>query len=124
MIYIKNNLKKLIEGGLIEKTKNYFWSVKGKKIPVYRVSNKKIVIYPKKLTRGVLPAVLVSGIVALVLRVNFAGRSVSSAESIARDTASVGEHIIRQSPIWIWFLAGAFFSLIVYFSWNWTFRKK
>ena len=29
------NLKKLIHIGLVEKTQNFFWSVKGKKIPIY-----------------------------------------------------------------------------------------
>ena len=42
------NLKKLVNAGLIEKAKEHFWSVKGKKIPVYTLSNKKIIISPKK----------------------------------------------------------------------------
>jgi len=41
------NLKKLISSGIIEKSK-HFWSVKGKKIPTYKVVNKVIVIQPKK----------------------------------------------------------------------------
>ena len=41
------NLKKLIKVGLIEKSKEFFWSVKGKKIPMYKVSNKHILIVPK-----------------------------------------------------------------------------
>jgi len=40
------NLKKLIEAGLVEKTKNFFWSAKGKKIPLYRLARKHIVISP------------------------------------------------------------------------------
>jgi len=50
------NLNKLIESGLIEKTKNFFWSVKGRKIDMYRLSNKRIIISPKSSFRGVLPA--------------------------------------------------------------------
>ena len=49
------NIKKLIDSGLIEKSKNYFWSVKGKRISTYRVSNKKIVISPKSGIRTPLP---------------------------------------------------------------------
>jgi len=41
------NLKKLIESGLVEKTKNFFWSVKGKKIGMFKLANKHIVISPK-----------------------------------------------------------------------------
>ena len=41
------NLKKLLETGLIEKTKNFFWSKKGKKIPMYKLAKKHIVISPK-----------------------------------------------------------------------------
>src|SRR3989338_4499204 len=41
------NIDKLLNAGLIEKTKNFFWSVKGKKIPTYKISNKKILISPK-----------------------------------------------------------------------------
>ncbi|MCK5149498.1 beta-propeller domain-containing protein [Candidatus Pacearchaeota archaeon] len=41
------NLKKLLETGLVEKTKNFFWSKKGKKIPMYKLAKKHIVISPK-----------------------------------------------------------------------------
>ena len=50
------NLNKLIESGLIEKTKNFFWSVKGRKIDMYKLSNKKIIISPKSSFKGILPA--------------------------------------------------------------------
>ena len=41
------NIKKLLDVGLIEKTKNFFWSAKGKKIPMYKLARKHIVISPK-----------------------------------------------------------------------------
>src|SRR3989344_4521204 len=41
------NLKKLLDAGLVEKTKNFFWSKKGKKIPMYKLAKKHIVISPK-----------------------------------------------------------------------------
>lgn len=40
------NVKKLIKAGLIEK-KDFFWSIRGKKMPTYIVSDKKIIIRPK-----------------------------------------------------------------------------
>ena len=64
---VEYNLKKLIQAGLIEKTKEYFWSVKGKKIPVYRISNKRIIITPKTMIKGVIPAVIVAGVISLGL---------------------------------------------------------
>ncbi len=41
------NIKKLFDVGLIEKTKNFFWSSKGKRIPMYKLARKHIVISPK-----------------------------------------------------------------------------
>ena len=41
---IEYNLKKLLKAELIEKSQNFFWSVKGKKIPTYKLSNKSIII--------------------------------------------------------------------------------
>jgi len=63
------NIKKLIKSGLIEKA-NYWWSVKGKKMPTYRVSNKKIVISPRRIASSskYLFALLASGVVALGLK--------------------------------------------------------
>lgn len=64
------NIDKLIGAGLIEKAEKSFWSVKGKKVHSYRVSNKRIVISPKrKLVRGVLPAVLVAGLAAIGIKI-------------------------------------------------------
>ena len=44
---VEYNLKKLISVGLVEKTKNHFWSQKGKKIPTYKAAKKHIIISPK-----------------------------------------------------------------------------
>ena len=61
------NLEKLIAAGLVEKTSNFFWSVKGKKTPVYKVANKKIIISPKRLIRNVIPFLLVAGVLAILV---------------------------------------------------------
>ena len=42
------NIKKLVESGLVQKRKNFFWSKKGKKIVMYELSNKSIVISTRK----------------------------------------------------------------------------
>lgn len=54
---VSYNLKKLTEAGLIEKSKKFFWSRKGKKMDYYQVVNRRIVIMPKQMVKGVLPAV-------------------------------------------------------------------
>lgn len=45
---VEYNIKKLVESGLVQKRKNFFWSKKGKKIVMYELSNKSIIISPKK----------------------------------------------------------------------------
>ncbi len=42
------NVKKLLDSGFIQKRKEFFWSKKGKKIVMYELSNKSIVISPRK----------------------------------------------------------------------------
>ncbi len=65
---VEYSLKKLIDAGLVEKSKNFFWSVKGKKIPMYRVADKKIIISPKTMVnKVVVPAILVLGAIFLAV---------------------------------------------------------
>ncbi len=52
------NIKKLVRAGLIE-SGSHWWSVKGKKMPSYRVSNKKIVISPRRISSSfIVPLVM------------------------------------------------------------------
>lgn len=57
------NVKKLVHSGLIEKTSNFFWSVKGKKIPIYKIANKKIIISPKTSFKGILTSLIAGGFI-------------------------------------------------------------
>jgi len=63
---VEYNLKKLVSSGLVEKTKNFFWSVKGKKIPMYKLARKHIIISNKKpnlnYLKSILPVILIAGI--------------------------------------------------------------
>ena len=72
------NVEKLVSAGLIEKS-SWIWSMKGKKMDKYKISNKKIIISPKKLA-GVIPAMIVSGIVAFGIKM-FSGISSNVAGS-------------------------------------------
>ena len=58
------NIKKLVESGFVQKKKEFFWSKKGKKIIMYELSNKSIVISPKKSTsqkfKSIIPAFILT----------------------------------------------------------------
>jgi DNA-binding transcriptional ArsR family regulator len=140
---VNYNIKNLLNSGLIEIAKDYFWSVKGRKILKYRVANKKIVISPKssKNAVGVLSALLLTGIATFAIKIysssyytqvgsdSFAKTAVDS--SIASGT-SEGARLVAESgtqnavnlslqmpEIWIWFLLGGICALIFYMMLNW-----
>ncbi len=60
------NLKKLIDSGLVEKTKNFFWSSRGKKIPMYKISRKHIVISPRSTKPNITALKTILPIIAVV----------------------------------------------------------
>jgi DNA-binding transcriptional ArsR family regulator len=133
---IEYNLNKLVDSGLVEKAKQHFWSVKGKKIPVYKLSNKYIIIAPKsssKIIRTFLPVVLIIGVGALIVRAFTATSSQVARSSFDKATVGASELVPQVSgslntlagsslslwdnilamPIWGWFLAGALFAIIL-----------
>lgn len=79
---INYNIKKLESAGLIEKTKGYLWSEKGKRIFRYRVSNRKIVISPRSVRKysGVLATMIVTGGIALWMKAVGIGESFVNSE--------------------------------------------
>ena len=131
---VEYNLNKLIKVGFIEKSKKFFWSQKGKKIDVYKLANKSILISPKKsLAKSIIPVAIISGILAYIISffsINFSNRqilrpieekaveTVSSAGALAE---SVSETAVGFSayPVWAWFLLGAWFALVIFLIWNW-----
>ena len=138
------NLAKLVDSGLIEKKKDFFWSIKGKKVEIYKLANKKIIISPKKLRLAILPAAVISGIAAFALKIfNDIQNKVSTTENVldkalmlekniveVRDTYSLSNTVgsVNESvsslftgfgDAWLWFLLGALFSLVVFLIWNW-----
>lgn len=58
------NIKKLLESGFIQKKKEFFWSKKGKKIIMYELSNKSIIISPKNSNsqkiKSIIPAFILT----------------------------------------------------------------
>src|SRR3989344_4247429 len=133
---VNYNVKKLVGSGLIEPSRS-FWSVKGRAVRTYRLSQKDIVISPKTFTRGLLPAFVISGAVALGLKI--LGGAQQSMSSLA-DGVSAGEktavatvasesaktssdylyYALASAPdSWAIFLIGALFALSVLLLWNW-----
>ncbi|MBR9701969.1 helix-turn-helix domain-containing protein [Candidatus Pacearchaeota archaeon] len=61
---VEYNLKKLLASGLVEKTKNFFWSKKGRRIVMYKLAKKHIIISPKNkkpsatALRNILPVIV------------------------------------------------------------------
>ncbi len=69
---VEYNLNKLIKSGLIEKTKNFFWSVKGRKIDMYKLANKHIIISPKskpkmEMIKTIVPVVLIAAVLLAIV---------------------------------------------------------
>jgi len=137
---IEYNLKKLVDAGLVEKTKNFFWSKKGKKIPMYKISNKSIIISPKTKiiseTKKILPVALLSGIAGLVVRKFYlaskeVSREISQKGSDFVTSVAVPETfsansetaIQASSPVWIWLLGGLIAGLILFFLINTIVRR-
>lgn len=71
---VEYNLNKLIKSGLAEKTKNFFWSVKGKKIPMYKLARKHIIISPNKspsinYLKTILPVIFALAAIAIFITI-------------------------------------------------------
>ena len=124
---VEYNIRKMVQAGIIEESKNFFWSPKGRKIKMYRFSNKSIVISPKsaKLSQQVkqiIPVALMSGIAAVAVKFYFSAQQAvvatqEEAFALAADaSAKVAESasIINTENYWLWFLAGAVFAIIIF----------
>ena len=142
---VNYNIKKLLESGLIEKTSTYFWSVKGKKIPQYKVSKKTIMISPKHSSsaKSLLSAFLATGIVAFLIKAYTASHTFATVgdqygggsgiaevatsgsakmAGFAAPSAGGAPSLLPAAPIpelWIWFLLGGLTALLFYMLLNW-----
>lgn len=128
------NLRKLIDAGIIEKSK-HFWSVKGKKVPAYRVVNKVIVIQPKKTSnsniysklKGISLMIgisaLLTGLIALATRTKVEEPQVASTGGSLL-TASLEKTVEAPSLLsfihpWMWFAVGALIAIVLVVIVNW-----
>lgn len=145
---VEYNIKKLLEVGILKKHKNFFWSKRGKKIIMYELSNKSIVISPSgsnvsEKLKSLVPSFLVVGALSFVTYVyekiksskvgdsgNYLSEGVgildSSQEAMfdqvpkaAIDTVSNNSTQVLNSPLWMWFLFGGLIALGVVALVNW-----
>jgi predicted transcriptional regulator len=133
---IEYNIKKLLDSGFIQKTKNFFWSKKGKKIIMYKLSKKSIIISHKKSSinkfKSILPAFIFGISVTFAIGV-YEKLNNTSNELIARNPELVSKSLDAfaesQSvnlfenpmglPIWVWFLLGFLIAITIISIVNW-----
>jgi DNA-binding transcriptional ArsR family regulator len=134
------NTKKLIKAGLIESS-NHFWSIKGKRIPSYKIANKQIVISPRKFTSKVLlvPSLILGGVISLAVKFlaqkpivqyskeivpnamnsEVALMSTASGEIASRSADAASNTINATASIsiagWEWFLIGIWSGIFLFF---------
>jgi DNA-binding transcriptional ArsR family regulator len=126
-------VKKLVDAGFITSSQS-FWSVKGKKIPIYKVSEKKIVISPKSASGSgkILATLGLTGLAAVFLKLIYSNPTVEygqdtiydaveSAKTSLEGTLSPDQLIMSsQIPeVWLWFFLGGIFALMIYMILNW-----
>lgn len=137
---IHYDLNKLMQAGFIQ-SKSSFWSVKGKKMPVYALSNKKIIISPRNssATKSFAVSLFLTGAAAVLIKLfiqpsfsspveveraafdalSEAGKSaIASAPSSAGELA-VGAYSSMAPAIWLWFFLGGVFALMIYLIIRW-----
>lgn len=144
MSVVDYNIKKLLKSGLVEKKKDFFWSKKGKKIVMYKVTNKSVVISAKKNVssklKSLIPAFMlvststfgvyvyekIQGTQTLVQKsMDIATPSLANRfyEAGASDGIAeiMTEGIVQHTGnlLWIWFLGGALLTLIIFSILNW-----
>jgi len=123
---VNYNVRKLLKAGLIEKSKSFLWSVKGKKILKYKVANKRIVISPKssRTVKSVFGAFVAVAAGAVLIRMFSGGQAdvVQKGAEVFDEAAIAGASRVVSAaaqPIWIWFLLGGIAALIIFMILNW-----
>ncbi len=142
---IEYNVKKLLSSGFIQKRKNFFWSKKGKKIIMYELSKKSVIISHKKSVsskiKSILPAFILTAAGTFALWTYQKIKSVSqnlpntddvlyAAEKAVTQTAGSGgggggaispETLLTPigTPLWLWFLIGSLIAIFIISVVNW-----
>ncbi|MBM3247625.1 helix-turn-helix transcriptional regulator [Candidatus Pacearchaeota archaeon] len=133
---VNYNIKKLIKAGLIEETKNWFWSVKGKKIKTYKLANKKIVISTKKSFKTLLLTSIFTGLIGMAVKLYSNFKELASVEvdnmvlqkgqelayNSAPAIAESSSRLLQTTSIFqnvgLWFIFGLLAGLVLYLSYK------
>ncbi len=89
------NVKKLVQAGLVEPVQRVFWSLKGKRIVLYKISNKRIVISARSMIRGVLPTVFITMLLAVGIKVFVGSGEQKIIEYAAPDGGAVASKLVE-----------------------------
>ena len=126
---IDYNLKNLKKAGLIE-TKHFEWSQRGKRIILYSLARKFIVIAPKfsnikKELKNILPLVGITGIISIIIQYLTKPRPILQAAKSMQDSvlaeqsmafdASQTDLIVQNHNYGLWFFFGALFIIVINF---------
>lgn len=133
------NIKHLLKSNLI-KVKEFFWSDKGNKVNTYTVSNKLIVIAPKKnefknRLKDLLGVLVLGGFISGIIYAfnkdfTYALQDTAKSEMLAfaePAASNVGRVIIPSSSdinIALWFFTGVLFAVIIGIIISYFRRKK
>ena len=132
------NVKKLLEADLIQKRSNFFWSKKGKKIVMYELSNKSIVISPKNSSvrnklKSIVPGFVLVGAMSFAVYVyetiKAGGEQVIQAMPARGEILMAGGQMMNDvgydfggstvPMLWNWFMAGGLLALFIFSIINW-----
>jgi len=132
---VEYNLNKLMDAGFVKESRNFFWSVKGKKIKTYGLANKKIIISTKRSFSGMIAPILaggaILGVVKLFMNYNVV-RSLGSAQVMNDATAeklvyatSLPQTALRSfeslsyfNDVFIWVISGIVLGAAVFLLFN------
>ncbi len=127
---IDYNLKNLKKAGLVE-TKHFLWSQKGKRIILYSLARKFIVISPKlsdikKELKHIIPLVGIAAVISVIIQyltkpkpvfqatLKSASEEVLAESSMAFDAAPSLAQASTTPPYGLWFFLGALFIIVIY----------
>ncbi len=119
------NLKNLKSSGLIE-TKQFIWSQKGKRVILYKIAKKLIIIAPKfsdikKELKNIIPLIGLAGIVSILIQYLTKPKPILQATLKSTAESSLAFDAVQATPIvqghnyGLWFFFGALFVIVVYF---------
>ena len=139
---VNYNMKKLLGSHLVEESERRLWSQKGKKIRIYRISNKSILISPKsksKINKTITSIITLGSTLLIGTLIRFvfhrqitpienrlydAGGAVitTTQKTLIENSAqniSYLSSLLSSIPAWAWFLFGGIFAFLIVVVLNW-----